>query len=103
MTPFELEQRRAARQMKCYQAGQLVRRLTNQADPRPGTTDERCEHVRQAALGAIAEARGMMELLKRKGIATEAEVQDALDFGYDNLLAQLSAGKARQVLEAGHG
>lgn len=103
MTPFELEQRRGARQMKCFSAAQLVRKIMGLSEPRPFTDAARIEEVRQAALAAMAEARAAMRALKVKGHITEAEEQDFLDWGYDSILQQLHAGHARKVTEAGHG
>lgn len=99
MTPFEIEQRRAQRQLKCFQAAKLIQsRLGGKA----GDTNERLEHVRIAALSAVAECRATMHALVVKGIATEREVQEFLDWGYDNLLDQLH-GAVRQVQEVGRG
>ena len=103
MNTFEIEQRRAGRQMKCYRAGEMVRELMGISRPQAGSTREAIEQVRQAALSAVAEARATMHLLVLKGIASDAEVQDALDWGYDSLLQQIGDGGARKVLEAGHG
>lgn len=103
MTEFELEQRRASRQLKCFSAGQLVRKIMGLPDPRPGTDAARIEEVRQAALSGLAESRAALQALLAKGIITEEERQDFLDWGYDSILAQLHAGRASKVMEAGRG
>lgn len=103
MNQFELEQRRASRQLKCFVAAKMVREIMGLPDPRPGTDAARVEEVRQAALSAMADARACMRALKVRGFITEAEEQDFLDWGYDSILAQLEAGRAAKVLEAGHG
>jgi hypothetical protein len=92
--------RRIARQQKCFQAGLIIREKLGGST---GPIEERLEHVRVAALGAVAEARAVMHVLKSKGLISEREEQDALDWGYDSLLAQLSAGQGAKIFEAGHG
>jgi hypothetical protein len=93
-------ERRIARQQKCFQAGIIIReKLGGSAGP----LEERMEHVRIAALGAVAEARAVMHALRVKGLITEREEQDYLDWGYDSLLAQLNAGQGAKIFEAGHG
>lgn len=100
MSEFEKNERRKARQMKCFQAGMLIReKLGGSA----GDTEERLEHVRVAALGAVAEAWAVMHVLRLKGVISEREEQAALDWGYDQLLARVSAGAAQHSLESGHG
>lgn len=103
MTEFELQQRRASRQLKVFEAGRLVRRIMGIPDPKMGTTDAKVEEVRQAALSALADSRACMRALRVKGIITETEEQDFLDFGYDSIIEQLHAGKAAKIVEAGHG
>jgi hypothetical protein len=93
-------ERRIGRQQKCFQAATIIReKLGGSA----GALEERMEHVRVAALGAVAEARAVMHILKAKGLINERDEQDALDWGYDSLLAQLSAGQGARIFEAGHG
>lgn len=93
-------ERRIARQQKCFQAAILIRQKMGGS---AGPVEERMEHVRVAALGAVAEARAVMHVLKLKGLITERDEQDALDWGYDSLLAQLNAGQGARIFEAGHG
>lgn len=101
MTAFELAQRQMARSQLCFQAGVLIRdRLGGSIGP----IEERLEHVRIAALSSVAEARAVMHALKLKGILTDAEEQDCLDFGYRNLLDQITAGLGAKIFEeGGHG
>ena len=103
MTEFELEQRRASRQLKCFSAAQLERKIKGLPEPKPHTDAMRIEEVRQAALSGLAESRAALQALIAKGIITEDERQDFLDWGYDSILAQLSAGRASRVMEAGRG
>lgn len=103
MTEFELEQRRASRQLMVFEAGRQVRLIMGIPDPKMGTDAAKIEEVRQAALSALADARACMRALRVKGIITEAEEQDFLDYGYHSILAQLQAGRAKKVMEAGHG
>lgn len=101
MTPFELNQRRIARQTKCFQAALIIREKLGGST---GPIEERLEHVRVAALGAVAESRAVMHALRLKGLLTEREEQDCLDWGYQNLLQQISAGQGAKVFEeGGHG
>lgn len=93
-------ERRVMRQQKCFQAAIIIREKLGGSS---GPVEERMEHIRVAALGAVAEARSVMHALRVKGIITEREEQDALDWGYESLLAQLSAGQGAKVFEAGHG
>lgn len=101
MTLFELNQRRVLRQQMCFQAALLIReKLGGSAGP----LEERMEHVRVAAIGAVAEARGVMHALRVKGLITEREEQDALDWGYTSLLQQIESGLGAKVFEGGgHG
>lgn len=85
MTPFEIEQRRTQRQMKAFQAARLIKERLG-----PTTDAESLEHVRIAALSAVAECRAAMHALVTKGLASPREVQDYLDFGYDSILEQLA-------------
>lgn len=103
MNQFELEQRRASRQLKVFEAGRLVRKIMGVPEPRQGTDAMKIEEVRQAALSALADARACMKALRVKGIISEEEEQDFLDYGYDSILQQLHAGRAAKVTEAGHG
>lgn len=93
-------ERRVMRQQKCFQAAIIIREKLGGSS---GPVEERMEHIRVAALGAVAEARSVMHALRVKGLITEREEQDALDWGYESLLAQLSAGQGAKVFEAGHG
>lgn len=78
------EMRRKARQMKLVSAGMLVARKCEGLDTR-----EAVEHVRIAAMAAIAECRGMWAFLVERGIATQGEREDYLDKGYELMLAQV--------------
>lgn len=101
MTPFELHQRRLMRQQKCFQSATLIREKLGGA---LGPIEERLEHVRVAALGAVAEARSVMHALRLKGLITEREEQDCLDWGYQSLLQQVAYGDSAKIFEeSGHG
>lgn len=93
-------ERRVMRQQKCFQAAIIIREKLGGSS---GPVEERMEHIRVAALGAVAEARSVMHALRVKGLITDREEQDALDWGYESLLAQLSAGQGAKVFEVGHG
>jgi|SRR6266481_2352258 len=99
MTPFELEQRRATRQMKVFEAARVIRAKLGGGI----AVSERVEHVRVAALSAVAESRATMHALVVKGIATDREVQEFLDWGYDSVLEQVSGYGGAQVKEVGNG
>lgn len=88
-------ERQRARQMKAVQAGMTIQRQIGVMDPHAAV-----EHVRIAALAAIAETRGMWRFLVERGIATEAQRQDYLDKGYDELLDQVN-GKAAEIYVEG--
>lgn len=101
MTPFQLNERRLARQAMCFTAAVKIR---DSLGGSAGSTEERLEHVRVAALGAVAESWSVMHALRAKGIITEREEQEFLDWGYAELLARISAGQAARVFEQpGHG
>lgn len=87
--------RQRARQMKAVTAGMVIQRQIGMMDTR-----EAVEHVRIAALAAIAETRGMWRFLVERGLATEAQRQDYLDKGYDELLDQVN-GKAAEIYVEG--
>lgn len=92
--------RRRNRQMKAVMAGQLIERRLGALDTR-----EAVEHVRIASLAAIAECRAMWRFLLERGLATEAQREDYLDKGYDEILAQVE-GKAAEIYvegSQGHG
>lgn len=86
------EERRKSRQLKAVTAGMTIAKQLGGLDTR-----ESVEHVRIAALGAVAECRALWMFLKDKGLATEAQYQDYLDKGYDMLLAQVDA-KASEIM-----
>ena len=100
MTPYEIEQRRLQRQMKVFSAATAIR---DKLGGSVGPVEERLEHVRVAALGAVAEARAAMRALVANKFISERQAQDFLDWGYDDLLRQIDAGLAAKVFEAGHG
>lgn len=93
--------RRVLRQQMCFQAALLIREKLGGS---MGPIEERLEHVRVAALGSVAEARGVMHALRAKGLITEREEQDALDWGYTSLLQQIESGLGAKVFDGGgHG
>lgn len=101
LTQFELNQRRLARQLKCFRAVTLIRDKLGGAI---GPIEERLEHVRVATLGAVADSYACMHALRVKGIITEREEQEFLDWGYDALLARIEAGQGAKIFEeGGHG
>lgn len=101
MNQFELNQRRLARQQKVFQAATLIREKLGGS---LGPIEERLEHVRVAALGAVGDVRGLFQALKAKGIVNEREAQDFLDWGYEDLLRQITAGAGAKIFEeGGHG
>ena len=87
--------RQRERQIKAVQAGMTIQRQIGAMDTRDAV-----EHVRIAALAAIAETRGMWRFLIERGFATEAERQDYLDKGYNDLLDQVN-GKAAEIYVEG--
>lgn len=98
---FDVQQRRAARQLKAFHAAMLIRKMMGWPDPKSHSLEARMEEVRIAALSAVAEGRACMRALETKGIVSSQEVQDHLDWGYESILAQISAGMANKVQEAG--
>ena len=96
----EFDRRRLARQQLCFQAGVIIR---DKLGGSQGPLEERMEHIRIAALGAVAEARAVMHALVAKHLITEREREDFLDLGYQSLLAQISNGQGTKVFEPGHG
>lgn len=63
-----------------------------------GALEERMEHIRIAALGAVADSRAVFIALRAKGIINEKEEQFFLDQGYKAVLDQIAAGvKAMQT------
>lgn len=96
----EFDRRRIARQQLCFQAGVIIR---DKLGGSLGPIEERLEHVRIAALGAVAESRAVMHALVAKGLITEREREDFLDLGYQSLLAQITNGQGAQVFDPGHG
>lgn len=90
-----MSDRRHARQMKAVMAGQLIQRRLGAIDTR-----EAVEHVRIASLAAIAECRAMWRFMIERGLATDAQREDYLDKGYDEVLAQIE-GKAAEIYVEG--
>lgn len=90
--PDNYEGRRKSRQMKAVAAGMIIARQVGGLDTR-----ECLEHVRIAALSAIAESRAMWAFLIERGMATEKQRQDYLDKGFDSVLAQVE-GKAAEIM-----
>ena len=101
MTEFEKNQRRLARQQKCFQACVIIR---DKLGGSVGPVEERLEHVRVAALGAVCEARAVMHALRVKKVISEREEQDFLDWGYQCVLEQITGGAGAKIFEeGGHG
>lgn len=94
------QERRRSRQMKAVMAGNLIRNKLGAIDTR-----ESVEHVRIAALGSLAETRGLWMFLIEKGLATEEDREDYLDKGYNTILAQIEghASEIYVVDAQGHG
>lgn len=88
-------ERRKARQMKAVMAGMKIRERLGAIDTR-----EAVEHVRIAALASVAECRALWRFMLERGIATQAEYEDYLDKGYDDVLAQVD-GKAAEIYVEG--
>jgi hypothetical protein len=88
-------ERARRRQMWAVEAGMTIQRQIGVMDARDAV-----EHVRIAALAALAETRGMWQFLIDKGLATEAERQDYLDSGYKSVLAQVT-GRAGEIYVEG--
>ena len=86
------EERRKARQMQAVTAGVLIAQRLGGLDTR-----EAVEHVRIAALGAVAECRAVWMFLRESGLATDAQYQDYLDKGYSAVLAQVESA-AGQIM-----
>lgn len=83
---------------RALMAFDIVSRIVERA----GTTS--VEHVHIAALTAIAENRGLWRFLLDKGLATEAQHQDYLDRGYEDLRAQVeSVASKLYIAEGGRG
>jgi hypothetical protein len=62
------------------------------------------EHVHIAALTAIADTRGLWRFLLDRGFATEAQHQDYLDRGYQELREQVESHASKiYVAEGGRG
>ena len=89
------ELRRRGRQMKAVMAGQLIAKRLGALN-----THESVEHVRIASLASIAECRALWRFLIERGMATEAQREDYLDKGYDEVLAQVE-GKAAEIYVEG--
>lgn len=92
------EERRKSRQMKAMVAGMTIAQRLGGIDTR-----EAVEHVRIAALGAVAECRAVWMFLKDRGLATEEQYQDYLDKGFDSVLAQVEGKAAEIMVYDGHG
>ncbi len=98
MTEFQRLQRQSTRQAKVFSAHQMITRQTGQVG-----AQESAMFAQIAALGAAAEAKGVMHALVAKGIITLDEQQDFLDMGVKSLLDQISGGAGVRVDEVGHG
>lgn len=101
ISDFEREQRRLVRQTQCFRAAVTIR---DKLGGSIGPIEERLEHLRVATLGSVAEAWAVMHALKVKGIITEREEQDCLDWGYSELVRRICGGRGGKIFEeAGHG
>jgi hypothetical protein len=87
--------RRRNRQMKAVMAGMKIRERLGSIDTRDSV-----EHVRIASLAAISETRALWRFMIERGFATEAQREDYLDKGYDEVLAQVE-GKAAEIYVEG--
>jgi hypothetical protein len=92
------DERRRTRQFKAVQAGQLIRQRLGALDTRDSV-----EHVRIASLAAIAETRALWRFLLESGLATEAQREDYLDKGYQEILAQVEASASKIYVEGADG
>jgi hypothetical protein len=93
----ELE-RRKARQMKAVVAAMKIAQMQGGLD-----VTENMQHIRIAALGSLAETRGLWQFLIDRGMATEKQRQDYLDKGYDQMLAQIDSAAGAVMLQTpGH-
>lgn len=100
MTEFEKTQRRQSRQLMVFKAGVTIR---DHLGGSGSSTEDKLEHIRVAALGAVCDARAVMFALRAKGIITEREEQDYLDQGYKSVLDQITTTIAGLIQEVGHG
>lgn len=91
-------ERRKARQMKAVIAAAKVKDMQGGLD-----VDQNMDHVRIAALGAVAECRGLWAFLIARGLATEKQRQDFLDRGYDDMLAQIDSAASAVLLDTSRG
>lgn len=94
------DERRRARQLMIWRAGQMIREKIGSIDTR-----DLVEEIRIAALGSLAETRALWGWMKAKGMISDAEYEDALDAGYRSLLQQIE-GKAQEIYvpdTSGHG
>lgn len=80
------EQRRRARQVMVVSACMTMEAKLGDQSPKQAASE-----IRIAAISAIAEVRSVWEFLLAKGLATEAQRQDALDRAYTGLLAQVES------------
>jgi hypothetical protein len=89
LTEFEKLERRKHRQLLVFNAAVMIREHLGGSE---GKLEERMEHVRIAALGAVCDARAVFIALRAKGLITEREEQFFLDQGYQAVLAQIEQG-----------
>ena len=76
--------------------------ILNTITARTGTGS--VEHVHLAALTAIADTRALWRFMLDKGLATDAQHQDYLDRGYEELRAQVEREASKiYVAEGGNG
>lgn len=96
MSHFQRQQRQATRQARVFNAHQLITKQTGNV-----STKDSAMFAQIAALGAAAEAKGVMHALVAKGIITSDEQQDFLDMGVKSLLDQITGGSGVRVDEVG--
>jgi hypothetical protein len=93
------EQRRSARQMKAVMAARKINQMLG-----PRSSRDAVEDIRVASIGAVAEARAVMQAMIAKGLISEAEREDFLDAGYTSVLDQVSNAAGKIFVEsAGNG
>jgi hypothetical protein len=89
-------ERRRSRMMKCAHAAMQIAQRSGGL-----SAIDRAEEIRVAALAAIAETRSLWFFLIERGMATEAQRQDYLDKGYDDMLRQVDEYLGTLVTVAG--
>lgn len=88
-------ERRRARQQRVAVAGMTLARRLATLDTRQAV-----DEVRIGLIAAIAETRAMWRFMIERGLATDAEREDYLDKGYQEVLDQIE-GKAGEIFVEG--